>query len=59
MNIKKLLMILLLVLAFVPNVAFASPIHECSSYSVDNCPSSSCLIENGMCVKGHIGENFC
>lgn len=58
MKIKKILIIMLLALAFVPSVAFAKT-KDCSSYSVDKCPANNCIVENGACVKGHIGQNFC
>ena len=57
MKIKKILILMLFALVFIPNSVFA--VKSCENYGVDNCPSNNCLVENGKCVKGHIGENFC
>lgn len=59
MNIKKLLMVMLLcVTLMAPSVAYAKP-KDCSSYSADSCPANNCIVEDGACVKGHIGQSFC
>ena len=58
MKIKKIMIFLLAVTVFLPFSVFAAP-KDCSSYSVDSCPASNCMVSNGSCVKGHIGENFC
>ena len=54
--IKKYFLLILVALAFLPINTYAK---ECSSFSVDNCPSNSCQVEGGSCVKAHIGQNFC
>lgn len=58
MNIKRFLIVIFSFLALIPSVVLAAP-KECSSYSVDSCPASGCIIENGACVKGHIGQGVC
>lgn len=59
MNIKKSLLILLLVFTLmIPSFVYAKP-KDCSSYSVDECPANNCIVEGGSCVKGHIGQGFC
>ncbi|MCH5167237.1 MAG: hypothetical protein J1F35_05015 [Erysipelotrichales bacterium] len=57
MKIKKILILILFALAFIPNSVFAAK--SCESYTADSCPLNNCLVEDGKCVKGHIGENFC
>ena len=58
MKIKKILILALLTLVVIPgNVLAASK--DCGSYSADKCPANNCQVENGACVKAHIGQNFC
>lgn len=57
MKTKKILMILLIAMIVIPSNVFA--VKSCDSYSVDKCPGNNCQVENGQCVKAHIGQNFC
>ena len=58
MKIKKILVIMLLTLVLVPSNVLAAN-KSCGSYPVDRCPANNCQVENGVCVKAHIGQNFC
>lgn len=56
---KKMFVYLLLTfILLLPNVVYAKP-KDCSSYSADSCPANNCIVENGSCVKGHIGQGVC
>lgn len=58
MKIKKILMFMLVLLAFIPVNALAAN-KSCDSYTVDKCPSNNCQVKDGVCVKAHIGQDFC
>lgn len=58
MRLKKLFVIVMVLMAvIVPGNVFA--INQCEDYSVDKCPATSCRVQDGACVKAHIGDNFC
>lgn len=58
MRLKKMfVLIVMMFVVFLPINVFA--VKQCSDYSADKCPGTSCMVKEGVCVKAHIGDNFC
>lgn len=59
MKFKKTILIVLSVLMLIIPISSQAITYTCSDYSADKCPSSACRVQDGACVKAHIGDSFC
>lgn len=59
MKLRKVFLIIVSVLMLIIPSNSQAKIYSCTDYSADDCPSSACRVDNGVCVKAHVGDSFC